>query len=211
VSLACCGEANSHSSFTAALASNCTDSDEDGYSVEGGCCGNIDCDDSDPDIYPGATEKCNDDKDNDCDGSINEDCGCLAEGLFEQSDARIEIMRRLRDEALSQSKIGREYTELYYRHAPEAVRLLLEYSELRDSAGELLVNLIPEITPLLEGSKVELDWGLKEELLELLYKVSSKASPELQTSIEIVMEDIEAGVIEELLEEIDPSGNREKW
>lgn len=34
----------------------CTDYDQDGYSVEGGSCGEIDCDDSNPEIYPGTPE-----------------------------------------------------------------------------------------------------------------------------------------------------------
>ena len=32
-----------------------------------------DCDDEDPEVYPGAEEIC-DDKDNDCDGEIDNDC-----------------------------------------------------------------------------------------------------------------------------------------
>jgi hypothetical protein len=50
---------------------NCTDSDEDGFSLEGGECGLIDCDDSDPLTSPGAPEIC-DGVDNDCNGQADE-------------------------------------------------------------------------------------------------------------------------------------------
>jgi len=59
--------------FKLDVAPACTDDDEDGYSVEGGECGPVDCDDNDPNTYPGAPEVC-DGKDNDCDGDIDEGC-----------------------------------------------------------------------------------------------------------------------------------------
>ncbi len=46
----------------------CTDADGDGACVP------FDCDDSDPDVFPGATEVC-DGVDNNCDGTIDEGCG----------------------------------------------------------------------------------------------------------------------------------------
>jgi len=47
---------------------NCTDADDDGF------CADVDCDDTDPYVYPGASEAC-DSIDNNCDGDIDEGCG----------------------------------------------------------------------------------------------------------------------------------------
>jgi hypothetical protein len=50
----------------------CTDGDGDGFAVEGGSCGEVDCDDNNAAINPGAAEVCDDIIDNDCDN--NADC-----------------------------------------------------------------------------------------------------------------------------------------
>ena len=62
---------------------SCTDEDEDTYAVEGGGCGPVDCDDTDPDIHPGAGEgppgdpTCSDGQDNNCNGLQDaSDPGC---------------------------------------------------------------------------------------------------------------------------------------
>jgi cysteine-rich repeat protein len=49
----------------------CVDMDGDGWFPEGGACGTIDCDDNDPAINPGATEICDDNVDNNCNGMID--------------------------------------------------------------------------------------------------------------------------------------------
>ncbi|MCP4352976.1 MAG: hypothetical protein GY795_46590 [Desulfobacterales bacterium] len=50
----------------------CTDHDYDGYYAESGCGEFADCNDYDKTVYPGATEICNDNKDNDC--NVKSDC-----------------------------------------------------------------------------------------------------------------------------------------
>ena len=50
---------------------DCTDGDGDSYSLEGGVCGPVDCDDTNSAINPGATETCNELDDN-CNGSVDE-------------------------------------------------------------------------------------------------------------------------------------------
>ena len=52
----------------------CKDADEDGYYKESGCGTEVDCDDSDADIHPGAIELCYDGIDNNCNGDIDEGC-----------------------------------------------------------------------------------------------------------------------------------------
>jgi hypothetical protein len=44
----------------------CTDNDLDSFSIEGGVCGEIDCNDNDPAINPAALELCSDGIDNNC-------------------------------------------------------------------------------------------------------------------------------------------------
>ncbi len=137
------GEADSNSSFTAVLGSNCTDSDQDGYAVEGGCCGTVDCDDSDPDRYPGATERCDDGKDNNCDGNVNEGCGCLVERLFARDDPRLETMRRFRDEILYRNSIGADAIDLYYNNTDALICLVEDSPAMRILFKELIETLIP--------------------------------------------------------------------
>ncbi len=56
----------------------CTDSDSDGFAAEGGACGQVDCDDSNPSVNPGAAEVCDNGIDDDCNGLADaEDLACL--------------------------------------------------------------------------------------------------------------------------------------
>jgi len=54
---------------------DCTDNDGDGYAIEGGDCGLVDCNDDNPNIHPNAAEIYCNDMDEDCSGS--DDCNCI--------------------------------------------------------------------------------------------------------------------------------------
>jgi hypothetical protein len=51
--------------------SMCTDLDNDGFAIEGGTCGPVDCNDNIQSINPAASEICDDNIDNDCDGTVD--------------------------------------------------------------------------------------------------------------------------------------------
>jgi hypothetical protein len=59
-------------------AGDCIDLDGDGYGD--GCPAGPDCDDDDPEVHPGADEKCNGQDDN-CDGEVDNGCDCPEDGV----------------------------------------------------------------------------------------------------------------------------------
>jgi len=67
------GQADSDADGLGNVCDPCTDVDEDGYATEGGNCGEVDCNDNNGSIYPGAEEIC-DGLDNNCDQIIDEGC-----------------------------------------------------------------------------------------------------------------------------------------
>jgi hypothetical protein len=60
------------STDSACLVSTCVDADKDGYYAQVDCGPLVDCNDNDPAMNPGGTEICNDSKDNDCNGLIDQ-------------------------------------------------------------------------------------------------------------------------------------------
>lgn len=81
--LAACGDSGEYPNRVfceGSTTTTCTDADKDGFSIEGGSCGKVDCNDTNSSVNPGATEICDDAAkiDEDCDGAVNTDdidCG----------------------------------------------------------------------------------------------------------------------------------------
>ncbi|MGA1826148.1 MAG: MopE-related protein, partial [bacterium] len=65
----CDGYIDCNDSDCSSVCKTCSDVDVDGYYAESGCGTEVDCDDADAGIYPGATEICGDEIDQDCNGN----------------------------------------------------------------------------------------------------------------------------------------------
>ncbi|MBI2449167.1 hypothetical protein HYV49_02630 [Candidatus Pacearchaeota archaeon] len=69
---------------------SCIDNDGDGYSIDGagGICldPELDCNDANNAIYPGATELCNDEIDNNCANGIDEGCSLCGNGIIDSGE-----------------------------------------------------------------------------------------------------------------------------
>ena len=66
------------------------DQDGDGFQAVGDTCGGNDCDDTNPDINPGASEMCGDNIDNDCDGKVDEGVSEVCDGIDNDCDGIID-------------------------------------------------------------------------------------------------------------------------
>lgn len=90
---------------------SCTDGDGDGYAVEGGACGPVDCDDGNADVNPGASEgpagdpTCSDTLDNDCDGlvDLDDEADCVAAPPWGAAPAEASVLGGGTDDRPSRS------------------------------------------------------------------------------------------------------------
>lgn len=131
---------------TTSVITDCTDNDGDGFAIEDGVCGEVDCDDNDATVYPGAPEL-DDEKDNDCDGQIDE---CTMSITLGENDPRLDTIRQFRDEVLAKSAVGRKLIEMYYRNDKRRMEILEKHPSTKKIAKNVLEALVPVMEMLLE-------------------------------------------------------------
>jgi hypothetical protein len=107
----------------------CPDEDGDGFSTPWGICGQIDCDDTNASVYPGAAEIAGDNIDYNCNGL--DDCFIATAAYGTAFDKRIDVLRQFRDGVLEQSRAGRFLVNSYYRISPPLARFIRKHEFLR--------------------------------------------------------------------------------
>lgn len=105
----------------------------------------------------------------------------------ESEESDLDLLRRFRDEVMTQTPMGRRYIHLYYKHSPEIVKMLLLDSDLRSRTREMLEKYIPVIRELLDegaGEEVVLTEEMVQEIEALLSDFAQRAGAELRALIE---------------------------
>ena len=75
---------------------------------------------------------------------------CPVRIALNNDQEKIEMLRRFRDEVLSETPVGREYIKLYYQWSPVVLQMMEEDEELKEDVQALLEELLPLIEEMLE-------------------------------------------------------------
>lgn len=131
----------------------CVDEDGDGYSSVGGPCGEVDCDDTDSSVYPGAPETPGNGIDNNCNGL--DDCFIATAAFGTPLDERINLLRQFRDQVLLPNTFGCIVVNSYYRLSPPVSRLIERHEILQDITRWWLKPMISFVSHWLGKSEQE--------------------------------------------------------
>ena len=128
---------------------SCTDNDGDNFYAEGGDCGLVDCDDSNPNVYPGHPEVAGNGIDDDCDGLIDEGCFIATAAFGSLIEPRVVVLREFRDRHLMTSEAGRRFVEFYYTYSPPVAEYIAEKGWLKALVRNLLLPVIGIVSLIL--------------------------------------------------------------
>jgi hypothetical protein len=120
---------------------------------------------------------------------------CPAVIALKGESEQLNLLRYFRDNRLYQTEGGREYINLYYLCAAEISLLIMNDPEVNAKLGDILQQLIPPLTFLMQEEKVALPSGMQEELQLLLDVLEEKGSPFLKAALKKVRKDLREGAI----------------
>lgn len=115
---------------------------------------------------------------------------CPAQVALEEDPSSLNLLRNYRNKVLAKNKMGRKYTNLYYKHASELTTLVIVHEDIRDDMMELVLDIMPDIKKLLKGEEVPLSSETREDIEYLIDSLESYSSPELKKTLHMIKKDI---------------------
>jgi hypothetical protein len=115
---------------------------------------------------------------------------CPAQLILEGQSSSLNLLRKLRNKVLVKNKIGEKYTNLYYRHAPELVGLVIAHEAVREDSIAMISNVMPHIMALTQGKDVMLDQELIEEIEDFIDTLGLHASSDLKKTLNSLRKDM---------------------
>ncbi len=157
---------------------------------------NTDCNDNDAAVHPEAEEICRDNKDNDCNGEIDENCQlCAASKLLGAANPQLDILRNFRDTIMASNFKGRIYTKLYYAYSDEVSAILDADPELMAQTSALLASVMPTVERALNTGNLFVTNDQQAQALAVLDKISKRSSFGLRLLIMKLKSDIRRGAV----------------
>jgi len=120
------------------------DFDGDGYLSKNGAvdiaAGADDCNDSDPNIHPGAPETAGDGIDSNCDGQ--DDCFIATAAFGSSLDGKIQALRVFRDGTLLNHAWGRVFVDMYYSYSPPVATFVRTHDAAKIAVRTALLPVV---------------------------------------------------------------------
>jgi len=97
-------------------------------------------------------------------------------------DSSINLIRSVRDRVLAQSSLGRRWTRLYYRYAPEVQAMITDHPEVRRKMRQFIARAVLDAGFLMTRGTI--GKGLEGHLDELMQLIEKKADPDLKRALQ---------------------------
>jgi len=107
------------------------------------------------------------------------------------------IYHQFRDARLAKTATGRRLTELYYKHAAEASKILAAQDGLRLEARHLLFSIAPDMfLGMFRNKELRITQAQQNQIVEFLEQLKKMASPELKADIDSLLVRVSDGSLQ---------------
>lgn len=107
----------------------------------------------------------------------------------------VHSLRNFRDKVLIPHKRSRAYVGMLYKNSAQIAALLLKNRELQVETAEIIEQLLPEITCLLEGEEAVISPRTVAAIEKLLDKYEVKAGPAVKPTVRKLKKELKKGEI----------------